>query len=103
MKNDNPLEKVIERKVCEYARSKGVMAYKFISPGNASIPDRLFILPTGQVFFVEFKRLGLKPTKAQYVEIEKIRKQKVLVFVVDNIPAGKKVIDDLLGMNPENY
>jgi hypothetical protein len=31
MKTDNPLEKVIEKKVCDYAKSKGCIHYKFLS------------------------------------------------------------------------
>ena len=37
------LEKQIESKVCDYAKSKGVLAYKFTSPARAAVPDRLFI------------------------------------------------------------
>jgi len=103
MKNPDPLEKDIEKRVCDFAKSKNILVYKFTSPQRRSVPDRMFLLPSGQVFFIEFKRLGLKPTPAQYVEIERIRKQKVLVFVVDNVEAGKKVIEDMLGMNAENY
>ena len=37
------LEKQIERKVCDYAKNKGLLAYKFTSPARAAVPDRLFI------------------------------------------------------------
>lgn len=95
--NTNPLEKVIEKKVCDYAKSKGCLVYKFTSPARRSVPDRLFIMPDGKgVFFIEFKRKGQKPTPAQQVEIEKIRKQGTLVFVADNIETGKRCIDLML-------
>ena len=35
------LEKQIEAKVCEYAKTKGVLVYKFTSPARAAVPDRL--------------------------------------------------------------
>jgi hypothetical protein len=38
MKNDDPLEKVIEKKVCDYAKSKGFVVYKFVSVNNAGVP-----------------------------------------------------------------
>ena len=91
--NPNPLEKDIEKKVCDYAKSVGMLCYKFTSPARRSVPDRLFITPEGKVFFIEFKRAGLLPTPAQAVEIEKIRLQHVRVYVVDNVMTGKQCID----------
>ena len=87
------LEKDIESKVCEYARSKGVLAYKFTSPARAAVPDRMFIAPDGRVWFCEFKRGGQKPTPAQEREHAKLRTQKVNVFVIDNVTEGKVMID----------
>ena len=87
------LEKQIEAKVCEYAKSKGVLAYKFTSPNRAAVPDRLFVRPDGVIFFIEFKRGGQKPTDAQEREHDRLRRHNVNVFVVDNIDSGKMVID----------
>jgi hypothetical protein len=87
------LEKEIEGKVCDYARSKGVLAYKFTSPARAAVPDRLFIAPDGRVWFCEFKRGGAKPTPAQEREHTRLREQKVNVFVIDNVIEGKNMID----------
>ena len=87
------LEKQIEAKVCDYAKSKGVLAYKFTSPARAAVPDRMFISPVGRVWFCEFKREGQKPTAAQDREHNKLRQQKVNVFVIDNVVEGKTMID----------
>lgn len=87
------LEKQIEAKVCDYAKSKGVLAYKFTSPARAAVPDRLFIAPNGRVWFCEFKRAGAKPTAAQDREHTRLRQQHVNVFVVDNIDEGKSMVD----------
>ena len=87
------LEKQIEAKVCEYAKSKGVLAYKFTSPARAAVPDRLFIAPDGRVWFCEFKRENQKPTAAQDREHTRLRQQKVNVFVIDNVTEGKNMID----------
>jgi hypothetical protein len=87
------LEKQIETKVCEYAKTKNVLAYKFTSPARAAVPDRLFVVPDGRMFFCEFKREGFKPTPAQEREHTKLRQHKVNVFVVDNVEQGKAMID----------
>lgn len=95
--NPNPLEKDIEKKVCDYAKQKNCLAYKFTSPARRSVPDRLFILPDGKgVFFVEFKRRGQKPTDSQEVEIAKIEGQGTSVFVIDSVDAGKNLISAML-------
>ncbi len=101
MKNLNPLERDIERAVCDYAKSLKMLCYKFTSPSRRSVPDRCLIASGGLVFFIEFKRRGQKPTPAQAVEIEKIRNQKVPVYVIDNVAEGKSVIVAML-KNPLN-
>ncbi len=90
------LEKVIEQKVCEYAKSKNVLAYKFTSPARAAVPDRLFVSPTGRIWFCEFKREGQVPTPAQYREHDRLRKQMVNVFVIDNVVEGQLMIDEMV-------
>jgi hypothetical protein len=92
MKNLNPLERDIEKSVCSYAKSLGMLVYKFTSPSRRSVPDRMFITKTGVVFFIEFKRKGEKPTAAQEVEIGKIRKTEIQVFVIDDVEKGKRVL-----------
>lgn len=92
MKN-SPLEKDIEKKVCDYAKSLGCLCYKFTSPSRRSVPDRLFFTPQGEPFFIEFKRLGQKPTAAQSVEIDKIKRQGVPVCVADTVEGGKAMVD----------
>lgn len=90
------LEKVIERRVCDYAKAKGFIAYKFTSPARAAVPDRLFISPNGMVFFIEFKAQGKKPTPQQTREHLKLMGNKALVFVVDNVDEGKRIIDSII-------
>jgi hypothetical protein len=87
------LEKDIEDRVCRYARSKGMLAYKFTSPARAAVPDRLLLSPRGVIFFIEFKRTGQKATPAQQREHTLMRDHNALVFVVDNVEDGKCLID----------
>lgn len=92
------LEKQIEKAVCDYAKSKGVLCYKFVSPGHAGVPDRMFVLPGGIVFFIEFKRTGCVPTPLQMREIERLRSQELSVFVIDNIVEGTSCIDQMMAL-----
>jgi hypothetical protein len=89
-----PKESAIEGKVCAYAKQRGFLAYKFTSPNRRSVPDRMFITPQrGLVFFIEFKAKGKKPTQAQSDEIRILRSHHQVVFIIDNIEDGKRLID----------
>ncbi len=91
------LEKDIEKAVCDYAKSKGVIAYKFTSPNRKSVPDRLFCGYHGHHWFIEFKAPGKKPTPKQWREIERLRKLGHIVYVVDNIEWGKRCVLENVG------
>lgn len=100
----DPLEKDIERKVCDFAKEYGMLVYKFNSEQHRSVPDRLFIPLNGKPFFVEFKRLGKLPTEGQAREIERIRNHGVKCYVVDNVDDGRRIIGlEALGINTEPY
>ena len=87
------LERAIEKRVCDYATSKGLLVYKFTSPQRAAVPDRLLITTRGVTFFIEFKAAGKKPTPQQDREHTRLRDQGVQVFVVDDIDRGKRIVD----------
>ena len=90
------LEKKIEVAVKDYARSLGCLAYKFTSPGHSFVPDGLFIAPNGLMWFCEFKREGAKPTPGQLREHERLREHGVMVFVVDSVAMGKRMVDSMV-------
>ena len=85
-------ESEIEKKVSEYAKAKGWLVYKFVSPSQRGVPDRIFI-GGGEIFFIEFKAPGKKPTKLQDKIFSKIRGELFEVYIIDNIEQGKLLID----------
>ena len=52
-------ESTLERNICNYVKSLGGKAYKWVSPGAPGVPDRIAILPGGRIIFIEVKRPGL--------------------------------------------
>jgi hypothetical protein len=86
------LEKDVEKKVCDYAKEKGILVYKFTSPARSAVPDRLMIL-NGKVWFIEFKRPGAKPTPPQEREHQRLRAAHVHVWVIDDVTKGKEMVD----------
>lgn len=68
-------EKIIEARLRDGVKALGGVAYKWVSPGNAGVPDRMVVLPGGVVHFIELKREreGGKPTRMQKVQIARLR------------------------------
>ena len=58
------LERRIEQHLVRRAKEAGGVAWKWVSPGETGVPDRIVILPGGRVVFVECKspsgRLSVK-------------------------------------------
>lgn len=58
-------EKATEKYLRDEIRKIGGRAYKFVSPGNTGVPDRLVCLPGGRVVFIELKSEGKHSTPMQ--------------------------------------
>lgn len=87
-------ENTIEAYLRERVKSFGGKAYKFVSPGNDGVPDRLVCLPGGQVAFVELKAPGKKPTRLQILQQKQLKHLGFEVFVIDS----KKAVDNFIFM-----
>lgn len=97
------LEKDIEKAVCAYAKKLGCLVYKFVSPGQRGVPDRMIILPFGTVVFIEFKTPQGKLSPIQEREIAKLREKGIRTHVVNNAETGKRLLDSLTYfVKPEN-
>jgi hypothetical protein len=90
LKHKRSMEKetTIESKVVKKAKQLGFLTYKFVSPSNRGVPDRIFINPFGKIFFIEFKSEKGKLTKLQQKTIKDIGRFKVPVYVVSDVNHG---------------
>lgn len=93
------LEKEVEQYLREQVKALGGKAYKFASPGNAGVPDRIVLLPGGVTIFVELKAPGKKPTPLQQAQQKKISNLGFTVLVIDS----KQGVDDLIEKVKEEY
>ena len=89
------LEKDMERKVVLEINRIGGRCYKFVSPGNQGVPDRIVILPEGRVIFVELKTERGTLTKLQEIQIARLRMMGVDVRVLCGWEAVKAFIDEV--------
>ena len=81
-------EKDIEIYLRDQVKKIKGRAYKFESPGNSGVPDRLVLLPGGQAYFIELKAPGKKSRPLQVAQQHKIAK---LGFYVSEIDSFEKV------------
>ena len=77
-------EKSVEAYLRDQVKAIGGKAYKFVSPGNDGVPDRLVCLPGGRVAFVETKSPGKRSTPLQENRQNELRALGFEVEVIDS-------------------
>lgn len=89
------MEKDIERWLGNQLKKLGCIYMKFVSPGNDGVPDRIVVLPGGSVIFIELKATTGKLMANQRVQISRLRKQGVIVFVLTGKLDAKLFVEDM--------
>lgn len=90
-KHTNP-EKEIEDNFVLFARTLGVKAIKFIDPSSTGAPDRMILIPGGNILFIEFKAPGETPDPKQVQYHKELRELGFKVFVADSLTYAKEVL-----------
>ncbi len=78
-------EKEIEKILVGEVKRLGGRAYKWVSPGNAGVPDRIVIFPEQYPIFVELKTDTGKLSALQKVQIRELQKLGQRVSVVHGV------------------
>lgn len=76
-------EKDVEQYLVKRVKECGGRAYKFVSPGNSGVPDRLVVVPNGITAFVELKAPGEKTRPLQNAQIARLKRLGQRVYVLD--------------------
>jgi len=77
-------ESKLERATCKAAEELGVISIKLRSASDNGWPDRMFLIPGGKPFFIEFKAPGEKPDKLQLYRHKILRYLSYDIEVHDN-------------------
>lgn len=88
-------EKQLETKLIKEVRKAGGIALKFVSPGYAGMPDRLVLIATSHIAFVEVKAPHQKPRKLQIARHNQLRKLGFKVYVLDDEKQIGGIIDEI--------
>lgn len=101
------LESAVEAKLVRGVKALGGIAYKFVSPGTAGVPDRIVVLPGGRVIFAELKTDSGRLSPMQGAQILRLKELGAEVHVVRgetgvadflarcrDLTGGEKIVED---------
>lgn len=89
------LEKDIEKILTTEIKKLGGRAYKFISPGNSGVPDRIVVLPGGKMIFVELKAKTGSLSVLQSVQVKRLIELGQKVYVVYGLKGLKDFFNEI--------
>lgn len=89
------LEKRLEEKFCKRIARTGSLPLKFISPGQAGVPDRIILIPGGRIRFAELKKPGGKLRPLQVHTVKRLRKLGFIVHVVDSAEKIERIAREI--------
>lgn len=90
----------IESYLVNQSEKRGILCYKFVSPGNRGVPDRILI-GNGKTVFVELKAPGEEPRPLQEYVIKKMKKAGADVRVADTKELVNVILDDIMKKKKE--
>lgn len=76
------LEKDIEKFLNDNIKKLGGRSYKFVSPGNSGVPDRIIFLPGGRIYFVELKTKKGRPSALQKLQRRRFKELGHKVYLL---------------------
>ena len=91
-------EREIEAYLVKSVKNKNGLCMKWASPGNAGVPDRIVIVPRGDVYFVELKAEGkrenLSPLQKNFMQ--KLKNLNCDVRVIASFQEVDKFIEEVI-------
>ena len=93
-------ENSVERRLREEVEHLGGLCFKWVSPMNAGVPDRIVIMPDGRVRFVELKTIRGRLSKVQEYQMERLRKLGCSVHVLYGVDEVDGFVADVICGGP---
>ena len=88
-------ESSIEQWLNIQIRNMGGISYKFVSPNNPGVPDRIYLLPGGVVWFVELKAQTGRLEKIQRWQGKRIRNMGCRYRVIRGMDEARAFIKEV--------
>lgn len=88
-------ESRIESRLVRMVRDRGGLCYKFVSPGNPGVPDRIIITPAGRTVYVELKTEVGRLAAIQKWQHEEMRKRGAEVRTLKGLDQVKAFVEEV--------
>ncbi len=89
-------EKAIEQRLVQSVKKMGGQCWKFVSPSNVGVPDRILLFQGGRVAFVEVKAPSKKPKPVQLAMHRVLIGLGFKVFVLDDVNQIEVILNEIL-------
>ena len=90
-------ESEIEKRLVRKVRECGGLCYKFISPANPGVPDRIVVTPDGRTIYIELKTEIGRLANIQRWQIKQLRERGADVRVLKGLPEVEAFIGEVFG------
>ena len=88
-------ESSIETHLVRMVRDRGGLCFKFVSPGNPGVPDRIVITPAGRTVYVELKTEVGRLAAIQKWQQEEMRKRGADVRTLKGLDQVKAFVEEV--------
>lgn len=89
-------ESAIEAKLVRMVRERGGLCYKFVSPGNPGVPDRIVITPEGRTVYVELKTEIGRMSNIQKWQRAELQKRGADIRVLKGLDQVKAFLEEVM-------
>lgn len=89
-------EAAIEARLVKMVRSRGGLCYKFVSPSNPGVPDRIVITPGGRTIYVELKTEIGRLANIQRWQLDEMRRRGADVRVLKGLEEVKAFVEEVM-------
>jgi len=89
-------ESAIEARLVRMVRDRGGLCYKFVSPGNPGVPDRIVITPGGRTIYVELKTEVGRLSNLQKWQRSELEKRGADIRVLKGLDQVKQFVEEVM-------
>lgn len=89
-------ESSVEARLVKLVRARGGLCFKFVSPGNPGVPDRIVITPEGRTVYVELKTEEGRLSAIQKWQHEEMRKRGAEVRTLKGLAQVLDFVEEVL-------
>jgi len=94
-------ERLIERRLVEGVQALGGVAYKWVCPGHAGVPDRIVLLSGGRLLLTELKAKDGHPSPGQLVMAARLERLGFPVRFVYGLDGVERFLKEIGNSRPD--